>query len=533
VIEQRGLDVLIVGGTVVDGSGSPARRADVGIIGDRIAFVGHVNGASAARIVDASGKVVTPGIIDIHTHADFTMLEEKAGRSSLRQGVTTEVVGNCGQSYAPITERNEDTVSQRSLAWQPSVKVTWRTVGEYLQQVGRDNGVNCYFLVGHNAVRTAVMGFDERPAMPHEIEAMAALVEAAMDEGARGLSFGLEYPPARAASAAEQTALAAVVGRRGGFLGCHMKNRDVDFEPNLDEILGVAHVSGARLQLSHFTAKPGTPDGAWERILVRVAREREDGLDLGLDVYPYHTGPGFATAFLPDWAVEGGPDGILRRLADPEARERIRHDYDRYWRFVAAGEWDRLSLAYSGAHPDWIGEGFDVLAGRLGIEPIDVLLRLFEDEGVGLGRVTVNGRLFPESYVRECLAHPLFAIGSDGWRGTREGGPGEVAHHPNCWGWVPKVLGEYVRDERVLSLETAVWKITGYPAERLGLSDRGRVAPNWHADLMVFDPDTISTSSTFARPAAHPEGISEVFVNGRSAVISGRVTDARGGRLLT
>ena len=532
MIEQRGLDVLIVGGTVVDGSGAPAKRADVGIEGDRIAFVGRANGATARRLVDATGRVVAPGVIDIHTHADFTLLEEPAGRSPLRQGVTTEVVGNCGQSYAPITDRNADTITQRSLSWQPSVEVTWRSVGEYLERAADGNGVNCYFLVGHGAIRTAVLGFDERPATKDEVRGMARLVETALDEGARGLSFGLEYPPARAATAEEQTALATVVARRDGFVGCHMRNRDVDFEPNVDEILGVARDSGGRLQLSHFTAKPGTPDGAWERILGRVDQARVEGLDLGLDVYPYHTGPGFATAFLPEWAVTGGPTALLARLADREARTRIRGDYDRYWRFLAAGEWDRLSLAYSSAHPDWIGEQFDVLAGRLGVEPIDVLVRLFEDEGAGLGRVTVNGRLFSEAYVRECLTHPLFAIGSDGWRGTRDGGPDEVAHHPNCWGWVPKVLGEYVRDERVLPLEGAIHKMTGYPADRLALIDRGRLSPGCYADVMVFDPAIVGTESTFARPAAQPVGISHVFVNGRAAVLDGQLTDERAGRLL-
>lgn len=526
------LDVLLVGGTVIDGSGDGARLADVGIAGDRIAFVGHEAGATAERTIDARGKVIAPGVIDIHTHGDFTLLEEPTGSSAIRQGITTEVVGNCGQSYAPITERNADTVVQRSRSWQPGVVVDWHTVGEYLDRVSAGNGLNCYFLVGHGAIRTAAMGPNERPATGDEIQAMARLVERALDEGARGLSFGLEYPPARAASIAEQSALAAVVGSRGGLLGCHMKNRDVAFEPNLEEILGATSGSGARLQLSHFTAKPGTPPGAWERVLARVEAARDAGDDLAMDVYPYDTGPGFATAFLPEWATAGGPEMTLALLRDRAARERLRHDYDRYWRFVGAGEWDRLSIAYAGAHPEWIGRRFDELAHELDVAPIDVLLRLFEDEGTGLGRITVNGQLFLEDYVRECLRHPMFSIGSDGWRGTRDGGPGEVAHHPNCWGWVPKVLGEYVRDQRVLSLETAVWKMSGFPAQRLGLSDRGLVRPGYHADLMVFDPAAVSTGSTYARPAARPTGISEVFVNGRAAVSDGAVTGTLAGRVL-
>jgi N-acyl-D-amino-acid deacylase len=521
---------LLVGGMVVDGSGDRPRLADVGIAGDRIAFVGHEPGATAVRTIDARGKVIAPGVIDIHTHADFTLLEEPTGRSALRQGVTTEVVGNCGQSYAPITERNIDTIVQRSLSWQPGVEVDWRTVGEYLERVSAGNGLNCYFLVGHNAIRTAVMGFHQRPATVEEIKAMTRLLEQALDEGARGLSFGLEYPPARAASLAEQSALSSVVGGRGAFLGCHMKNRDVSFESNLEEVLAATRESGARLQLSHFTAKPGAAPGAWERALERVEAARGVGHDVAMDVYPYDTGPGFATAFLPEWATEGGPEMTLVRLRDPAARERMRHDYDRYWRFVGAGEWDRLSLAYAGAHSDWIGQTFDDLAKGLGVEPIDVLLRLFEDEGVGLGRITVNGRLFSEDYVRECLRHPLFSIGSDGWRGIRDGGPGEVAHHPNCWGWVPKVLGGYVRDEGVLSLEEAIWKLSGYPAQRLGLSDRGLLRPAYMADVIVFDPAVVSTSSTYAKPFAQPIGISEVFVNGQAAVLGGALSGALAGR---
>ena len=527
------LDVLIRGGTVVDGSGGPPLVADVGISGDAIEFVGDGSTAVATRVIDAAGSVVAPGVIDIHTHADFTLLEEPTARSALRQGVTTEVIGNCGQSYAPITDRNAESVAQRSGSWQPRVRVDWRSVGEYLERVAASNGANAYFLVGHNAIRTAVMGFEERAARPDEIDAMVRFAHQAMDEGARGMSFGLEYPPARAAAADEQAALATAVAERSGYLGCHMKNRDVAFEESLDELLGACRGTGVRLQLSHFTAKPGHRAGAWERVLRRVDEERERGADLAMDVYPYHTGPGFAMAFLPAWAVEGGPAATLRRLRDAGQREAMRHDYDRYWRFVGAGAWDRLSLAYSSAHAAWIGRSFDDLAAELGVEPIDVLLRLFEDEGEAMGRVTVNGRLFSEDYVRECLRHPLFSIGSDGWRGIRDGGPGEVAHHPNCWGLVPTVLGEYVREANVLSLEVAIWKLTGYPATRLGLSDRGLVRPGYKADVMVFDPARIASESSYARPFAHPVGISDVFVNGQPAVAAGELTGALAGRVLS
>jgi N-acyl-D-amino-acid deacylase len=526
------LEVLVADGSIVDGSGAPARSGDVGIRHGRLEVLPPGSGAAADLVIDARGKIVCPGIVDIHTHSDFTLLEEPAARSALRQGVTTEVIGNCGQSYAPITERNADSVTQRSRSWQPSVTVDWRTVGEYLDRVRAGNAANSAFYVGHNAIRTAVIGFEERPATPDEVGAMARLVDEAMDEGAIGLSFGLEYPPARAARPEEQRALVERVAARGGLLGCHMKNRDVDFEPSMEEILATCRDTGVRLQLSHFTAKPGHAPGVWERVLARVDQERARGLDIAMDVYPFHTGPGFATAFLPEWAVEGGAAATLGRLRDSGQRERLRHDYDRYWRFVGAGEWDRLSLAYSGAHPDWIGRRFDELAEQLGVQPIDVLLRLFEDEGEAMNRITVNGRLFSEAYVRECLTNPLFSIGSDGWRGIRDGGSGEVAHHPNCWALVPTVLGHYVRDVAVFPMETAIWKLTGFPAARLGWDDRGLVRTGYRADLLVFDPTTISSDSSYAHPFARPTGVHEVFVNGRRAVAEGELTGAVAGRVL-
>ena len=526
-------DLLLRGGHVVDGTGRAAFRADVGVSGDRITMVDLPAGpVEACRIEDIAGEVVAPGIIDIHTHSDFTMLEARDGHSVVRQGITTEVVGNCGQSYAPITALNEEVIAQRSLSWQPGVAVDWRTVGEYLDRVREGNATNSYFLVGHSAIRSGAIGFDDRPAKPDEIAEMSRLVESALEEGARGLSFGLEYPPVRTATTEELLALSTVVGSKGGFLSCHMRNRDENFERATREILEVARCSGVRLQLSHLTAKPGHPDGAWERVMEAIEAARDDGVDVAADVYPYGTGPGFATAFLPAWAIEGGPDATLRRLRDPATRAQLMTDNDRYWRFAAAGAWDRITLVYSAAHPNWVGERIDVLGERQGVPPYEVILRLFEDEGAGMGGITLNGLIFPEDHVRECMTHPLFSIGSDGWRGTRDGGEGEVARHPNCWGWVPLVLGDYVRDLGVLSLEEAMWKMTGYPAERLGLDDRGTVEVGRHADLMVFNPETVGTSSSYEHPAVRPTGISRVYVNGRAAVSDGELTGRLAGRVL-
>lgn len=528
------LDVLLRGGLVIDGTGAPAFRADVGIAGDRIAVLARPGAeVPEARVVqDVAGQVVAPGIIDIHSHSDFTWLEERAGRSAVRQGVTTEVVGNCGQSYAPLTDRNLQSAVDTSRGRQPGVVVNWRSVGEYLAEVRKGNGQNCYFLVGHGALRGAVVGPDNRPATPDEIARMQALLDEGLQQGARGMSTGLEFMPGSAASSPELGAMAEVVGRRGAFLASHIRNRDSRFVEAVDEMIGAARQGGTGVQLSHLMVKPGHAPGAWETVIEHMDAARADGVDVVADMIPYDTGPGLPTAFLPGWALEGGPAGLLPRLRDPVTYQRLRRDYDRYWRFVAQGEWDRLTVAVSLAHPDWVGEQFDALARRLGVEPIDVLLTLLLDEGDGLGQVLVNGRLFSEDHVRACLAHPLFILSSDGWRATRDGGPGEVANHPNCWGWVPRILGHYVRDERVLSLEEAIRKMTSYPADRLHLSDRGRLHAGLAADLMVFDPATVGSASSFAHPASQPTGISQVLVNGEWVVRDGQTTDALPGRVL-
>ncbi len=526
-------DLLLRGGTVVDGSGAPGRRADVAVVGDRIAHVGAPGQVDAVRTIDVAGQVVAPGVIDIHSHSDFTLLEERSARSIVRQGVTTEVVGNCGQTYAPITERNRAAVAERSAGWQPGVAVTWSSVAEYLDAVRAGNGVNCYVLVGHGTLRGAVVGAEDRPATAVETERMQALLDESLQAGARGMSTGLEFMPGRPATPDELAALAEVVGRHGGLLATHVRNRDRRFVEAVDEMVDAGRHGRCRLQLSHLMVKPGHAPRAWETVVEHMERARGSGQDVAADMIPYDTGPGLVTGFLPGWALAGGSRATLARLRTPELYAQIRQDYDRYWLFVAMGEWDRLTVAFTEAHPEWIGERFDTLARRLGIEPIDLLLRLLSDEGEGLDRVTVNGRLFSEEHVRTCLTHPLFALSSDGFRGTRGGGRGEVANHPSCWGWVPKILGLYVRQEGELTLEDAIRKMTSYPAERLGLSERGLVREGLYADLFVFDPATVGTGASFATPAVPPTGIGHVFVNGTPVVEGGAPTGALPGRVLS
>ncbi|MBV9358842.1 MAG: amidohydrolase family protein [Chloroflexi bacterium] len=525
-------DVLLRGGQVVDGSGAPAVHTDVAVIGDEIVALGDLREREARRTLDLHGQVLAPGVVDIHSHADFTFLEERSGRSAIRQGVTTEVVGNCGQSYAPVTERNRQAVSDRSAGWQPSVDVSWSSTADYLAEVRRGNGVNAVYLVGHGTLRSAVMGTVDRPATDDEIGQMQTLLDEALADGARGMSTGLEFMPGRPATPPELGSLATTVGRRGGLVASHIRNRDRSFEAAVEEMLTATRVGEAKLQLSHLMVKPGHAPGAWERVVGQMETARGVGQDVVADMIPYDTGPGLATGFLPGWALDGGPAATLARLRAPESYARIRADYDRYWLFVAMGEWDRLTLAFSQAHPDWIGQRFDQLADELGMEPIDLLLQVLIDEGEGLDRITVNGRLFDEAHVRACLTHPLFLLSSDSWRGTRDGGPGEVANHPSCWGWVPRILGHYVREAGVLSLVEAVRKMTSEPAMRLGLADRGTIRPGARADLMSFDPGTVGTTATFASPAQRPVGIQHVFVNGIAVLEEGVPTGALPGRLL-
>lgn len=527
------LDVVIRRGQVVDGTGAPWVRADVGIADGRIAAIGNLDGAQAANEIDATGLVVAPGFIDCHSHSDWSLLANRGADSTLMQGVTTEVVGNCGMSYAPVTARNEARLAADVARTSPGVTLAWGTFHEYLDHV-RDGGLgaNFAFQVGHGAIRSAAIGSEERVATADEIGTMARLLEEALDQGAIGLSTGLEFVPGRAAMREELVALSRVVARRDRIHTCHQRTRNEGFVASVTEIVGICEEAGARLQVSHNNKRRGAPDGAWEATMDVQEAARRRGVDVSCDTTSYVAGLGLMAAVLPPWLFDEGPATAAARLGDPVIRDRVKGDLNRYWLMVARGEWDILWLGRTSNSMHLFGKSFVDIADATRRQPLDAYLDILQAEGAGIADAGMFGEVKTYDHLRELVRHPLVAIEADAWTASADGPLAPMVNHPASFGWTARVLGDYVRERGWLRLEEAVMKFTGMPAAKFGLRDRGLLRPGLAADVTVFDAATIADRATIDRPAVYPEGIRHVLVNGAVAVDHGRLVGMRSGRVL-
>ena len=528
------LDAVIRGGRVVDGSGAPGVRADVGIAGGKIAAVGDLAAASAATVVDATGKIVAPGFIDCHSHSDWSLLANRNCDSTLAQGVTTEVVGNCGMSYAPVSPLNRERVETDVARTSPGAAVAWTTFAEYLDHV-REGGIgaNYAFLVGHAAIRTAVMGSDEREARPEEVAQMERLLARSLEEGAAGFSTGLEFVPGRVATAAELTALSRIVAATGKLHTCHQRTRNEKFVESVQEILGVCETAGARLQISHNNKRLGAPDGAWETTMDLQEAARRRGLDVSCDTTSYIAGLGVMAAVLPPWLFDAGPAEAAKRLGDPVIREKVKGDCRRYWLMIADGLWDRVSLGRTTNSDEYFGQTFAEIGAALRKDPMDVYLDVLMNEGAGIADAGMFGQVKTPQHLKELMQHPLVSLEADAWTASAEGPLAPMVNHPASFGWTARILGDYVRQQGWLRLEEAIKKITAMPAAKFGLRDRGLLRPGLAADVVVFDPETVADNASFDRPAVYPSGIEHVFVNGTAAVQDGALRGARAGAILT
>jgi N-acyl-D-amino-acid deacylase len=503
------LDVLIRDGMVVDGTGSPWTRADVGIAGRRVVAVGHLEGAGAGRTVDAAGLAVAPGFIDCHSHSDGGVLQNRGCESTLLQGVTTEVVGNCGSSPAPRVG--------------PDGQLT--SFAAFLEEVDAGGlGANYAFLVGHGAIRRAVMGVQERPPTEEEQGAMERLLAQSLDEGAYGLSTGLEFVPGRAATLTELIGLNRVLAGYDRVHATHQRNRNEGFEASVAEAIAHSEPAGVRLQIAHNNARYGSPPGAWERVMEQIEGARRRGLDVSCDTTTYTRGGGGMSAVLPPWLLDAGPAEAARRLGDPVVREKVKGDCRRYWLRVADGKWDELWLGRTVNSQQHFGKSFLEIAEELRrVDPMDAYLDILAGEGEHLTGAGMFGVVKDEAHLRQMLTHPLYAAEAYARSAPLEGPLAQRVNHPASFGWTAYILGTCAREKGWLSLESAVHKMTGMPAGKFRLAGRGLLRPGMAADVVLFDPATIKDNASFETPRRSPNGIRLVLVNGVPAVEEGRL----------
>lgn len=515
-------DLIIRGGTVIDGSGEAGYAADVAVRAGRISEIGDLSEAKAAREIDAAGKVVCPGFIDIHTHADVALMARPTHEPKVMQGVTTEVFSNCGLGFAPVTDAGLGIQREYLLGlFGPDVGVDWkwRSVREFLDHYRGHIATNAAYLIPHGSVRVSAMGMADRPATPDERRVMTDMVRQGMEEGAWGLSTGLWYSPMSYADAEENHAICREVARYGGFFAIHMRDYGDNILKALDESYEMSRQSGAALQVSHLQIGGARNWGRAPEVLAHIEGGRASGLDVTYDSYPYTAGSTLVQALLPTWATAGGPPAILERLAEPETRERVvegMNGVDRDWtRHVLCG-------ARSAGWKAYEGETFSRIAEAEGISIGELVARILVEDEL---QACFIAHLGDERDLRQILKHPAQMIGSDGLHL-----PGKT--HPRLFGAFPRLLSRYAREQGLLTLEEAVWKMTGFPAQRMGFRDRGQIRKDWAADLVVFDPATVKDTATYEDPCRYPEGIPYVLVNGRVVVDNGQHTGVLAGEVL-
>lgn len=526
-------DTLITNARIVDGSGAPWFESDVAISGNRIAAIGNLSGMQAGRRIDARGWLLAPGFIEIHGHSDSTLLINPRAESSIHQGVTTECTGNCGSSLFPVNEKNRDQVFNHFTSFVSEYDVTWCSLTELKARYESQGiAVNIVPMVGHNTVRQAVKGLHMGPASRYELEAMADLVDQAMAQGARGFSTGLEYPPGSASNQEELVFLTRPLRLYRGLYVTHIRNRDLRYMEAIEEALAIGTEAGVAVQISHNVAKIGAPEGIMERVLKRIERARENGLNVAFDVGAYLGGQTTPLGSLPPWAFEGGPEETLKRLADPETREKMRAYEYPIWRIVRLGMWDKVRLASSKANARWVGKTFAEIAAAQEKDPWDVMFDLLLAEGGGFYDLMWEGEIYKPEDRDRVLRHPLSSVCCDG-RTLAPYGPLSKRDYHHVYTWIAYLLRHHVRERGFLSLEEAVHKVTGSAANRLGLFDRGFIREGLAADLVLFDLESVHDRATLEAPHLYPEGFHYVFVNGRLTLEEGSHTGALAGKVLT
>jgi dihydroorotase/N-acyl-D-amino-acid deacylase len=527
-------DILIRNGRIVDGSGRPAFNADVAIKNDRVARIGNLRGATAQREIDARGQVVAPGFIDMLGQSEQYVLIDPRAMSKVMMGVTTEITGE-GESIAPLNDRilkEQEDFNRRF-----NLTVDWRTLDQYFNRLNKQGaGVNLGTFVGATQIREYVIGYDNRPPTADELKQMRTLVAEAMKDGALGLSTSLQYVPARFAKTDEIVELAKVARQYGGIYITHQRSEANAIDDSMKEVFEIARRANIPAEIWHFKTAYKKNWGRMPQMLRRIADARRQGLKITADVYPYVAGSTSLSACLPPWALEGGTDRMIGRLKDPATRERLKKEIS-----TDSKDWENIYLGSGGPGgiligavtnrelESWQGKRLAEIAAAQNKDPLEALLDFIIADHGQTGAIFF---MMQESDMQAALKSPFVSICTDSGARAKDGPLAGSKSHPRGWGSYPRILGRYVRDEKLLPLELAIHKMTGLPASNVGLKQRGLLRQGYFADITIFDPKTVIDRATFEEPNQYPVGINFVIVNGQIEVDGGQRTPASAGRVL-
>lgn len=535
-------DIKIVNGTVIDGLGGQGYKADVGVMDGRIAAIGDLQASEARQVIDAAGKAVAPGFIDMHTHSDISAVYDRKISSKIHDGVTTEVIANCGIGVAPVSEEKKDLLiaylGTRLVGSIPiKLELLWNTMEEYFK-VLEDNptATNIAPLLAHGPIRIKEMGFSSAHPTPEQMQRMKEEIKVCMEAGCVGFSSGLVYMPGEYSTTDELAELCTAVAPYKGFYVTHVRTESEGVFEAIEEAIEIAVKGGVPLHVSHLKLAGVDVSGQTDRLFALIDKARTAGLDMTFDVYPYNTGCTSLGACMSPWAFEGGVDKLLERLHDQSVRDRIKYDIIhgiKGWQNFAhaVGGWHNLTIATvnNPSGEKYLGMNIRDAAAMAKKDPFDFSFDFLIEQN---GRVQVLNKMMLDEDVEKIIAHPLSMIGSDGMSLSMEGLLSTGKPHPRAFGTRARVLSKYVRDKKIITLEDAVSKMTSKPASRLRLKDRGVLKEGYFADVTVFDPETVEDVATFADPKRYSRGFKAVIVNGKTALLDDAEVCVYSGRVL-
>ena len=532
--EPPDFDVVIKGGSVYDGTGGEQRRVDVAIRGDRIAGVGDFKNAKAKTIIDAKGLAVAPGFINMLSWSTESLIQDGRSQSEIRQGVTTEIMGE-GESMGPVNDR----VREHMLREQSDIKydIKWNTLGEYLNYLEK-RGISCNVasFIGATTIRENVIGFEDKQPTPEQLDQMRELVRQEMEAGALGIGTSLIYPPAFYAKTDELIELCKVAAKYQGKYISHMRSEGNRLLEALDELIRISRDAGIPAEVYHIKAA-GQPNwGKIDDLLSRIETAQKEGLKITADMYTYTAGGTGLDACLPPWTEDGGYPALFKRLRDPATREKIKtqvqtpsDDWENMYRAAGGPEHILLAQFKSAKLKPLTGKTLAEVAKMRGKDPIDTAMDLIAEDESRIGTIYF---MISEDNIKKELAKPWISFGSDEASQAPEGVFLKSNPHPRAYGNFARVLGKYVRDEKVLSMTDAIHRLSGLPATNLGLDHRGFLKEGMFADVVVFDPAKIADHATYEKPHQYATGVKHVFVNGVQVIKNGEHTGAKPGRAL-